>query len=117
MKYCLDCDFVGPPEQFKPGTLQMELVLWLLFLVPGVIYSLWRLSARSERCAKCGNKRIVPMDSPVAQAALRRLSPASSLTRWVCAACGQPIFRGGSFCESCGTRLSRASKGAAFLQN
>jgi hypothetical protein len=117
MKYCLDCGFVGQPEQYKPGTFQMELGLWLLFLVPGVIYSVWRLSARYQRCAKCGNKRIVPTDSPVAQAALRRLSPPSSPHPWVCTACGEPIFRGGSFCERCQPRPGRARKGGAFLQN
>ncbi len=46
MKYCLDCGFVGWPEKYKPGTFPTEIGLWLLLLIPGVIYSLWRLSGR-----------------------------------------------------------------------
>jgi len=46
MKYCLDCGFVERPEPYKPGTFPAEVGLWLLVLVPGVIYSIWRLSGR-----------------------------------------------------------------------
>ncbi len=102
--------------RYIPGTFLMEDGLWSLFLVPGVVYSIWRLAARHRGCAKCGSRRIVPADSPVAQAALRRLSPSSSLSSWVCMACGEPIFRGNSFCERCETRSDRTSKGVALLR-
>lgn len=114
MKYCLDCGFVGQPEQNTPGTFPIEMSLWLFFVVPGVIYSIWRRSARYQGCPKCGNKHIVPTDSSVAQAALARLSPTRSAQSWVCMACGKPIFRGGSFCESCVPRESGAIVETAY---
>jgi uncharacterized membrane protein YqaE (UPF0057 family) len=46
MKYCLHCGFVGVQEQFKPGSTRMEVGLWLLAFVPGVISSIWTLFAR-----------------------------------------------------------------------
>lgn len=152
MRYCLRCDFVGQPEQFRPGrfrvevglwlfflvpgviyfierqsadssglfysigrllarympaTLQMEVALGLLFLLPGLIYSIWRLSARYQGCAHCGSARIVPLDSPSAQAALSRLSPTPSVRSWVCMGCGVQIFSGGWLCASCEAKQAK----------
>jgi hypothetical protein len=108
MKHCLDCGFVGRPEHFKPGSGSTEVVLWLLFLVPGVFYTLWRRSARYHGCARCTSKHIVPIESPVAQAALGRLSPTPSAQSWFCMSCGQPIFGGGRYCPSCTASTSQA---------
>jgi len=117
VKYCLDCGFVGEPEQKTPGTPSMEIALWLFFVIPGIFYSVWRRLTRFKRCARCGNNNIVRADSPVAQAALLRLSPTPSRGLWYCMACGEPIFSGGSFCKKCGIRSSMASGGASRLPN
>jgi hypothetical protein len=47
MRYCLDCSFVGEPKKYRPGTLLREVGLWLLILVPGILYFMWSLSADS----------------------------------------------------------------------
>ncbi len=109
MKYCLDCGYEGHPEQPRPGTTRMEVVLWLCFLVPGLIYSLWRLLARSQSCGRCGSKHIIPADSQIARTAHRSLSPTPSAQSWFCDGCGKPIFSGGRFCSSCGAFASGAS--------
>ncbi len=146
MNYCLDCDSAGTPKGQMPGTFRMEVALWLLFLIPvviflawslavqslggnysvatllerfrpetfhtelgawllfllpGAFYSLWRLSGRYQGCARCGSKRIVPIDSPQAQAGLRKLTPTQGARSWVCMACGKQIFSGGRFCPDC----------------
>lgn len=62
---CRDCGTRSEPVQTTPGSLLIELVLWLCFIVPGLIYSLWRLSARHDACAACGSRKLVPADSPV----------------------------------------------------
>ena len=117
MKYCLDCGFVGKPKQNIPGTLSMEVWLWLFFIIPGIIYSVWRRLARYEGCAMCGNQHIVRADSPAAQSALLKLSPTPSLGLWFCMACGEPIFGEGSLCERCGTHASKGSGEAVRLPN
>jgi hypothetical protein len=95
MRYCLDCGFVGYPKRHTPGTFLMELVLWIFFIIPGVIYSIWRLSGRYSGCAKCGSKRIVLVDSPIARAALNNLGlPSSSGPPRFCTGCGKPIAPG-----------------------
>ena len=107
MKYCPDCGYVGEPEENTPGSLKMEVVLWLLFVVPGLLYSAWRWSARGQACAHCGNTRLVATDSPVARAAFAARSPSKSMQPWACLACGEPIFRGGTLCPKCGTPESK----------
>lgn len=47
------------------GSFIIELALWLLFIIPGLIYSLWRLSSRRDVCHACGAPDLVPVDSPV----------------------------------------------------
>src|ERR1017187_1866942 len=116
MKYCLDCGFVGQPEQNTPGTLSTEVKLWLFLIVPGVFYSVWRRLASYQGCAMCGNQHIVPTHSAVAQTALRRLSPPPALSPWACMECGEPIFGEDSFCERCETRFSKASEEVGLLR-
>ncbi len=116
MKYCLDCGFVGDPKQNTPGTCSLELKLWLFFVIPGIIYSVWRRLARYRGCAKCGNRHLVATDSPIAQDALRRLSPRSVVKPWFCTACGEPIFSGRSYCEGCESRASRASEAVTLVR-
>jgi hypothetical protein len=113
MKHCLDCGFVGLPKQCKPGTFGVEVVLWVLLVVPGVVYTIWRLSSRYEGCAKCGSKRIVPAGENMAQTAIGRMTPTPSAQSWYCEACGQPIFKGGRFCESCAAMVGGTGRGAS----
>lgn len=62
---CAQCGHHGPTRRETPGSILVELVLWLCFLIPGLIYSLWRVSARRSVCAVCGAATLVPENSPV----------------------------------------------------
>lgn len=64
---CKNCGYVGKSKQHTDGNILIELVLWLLFLLPGLIYSIWRLTTRKTVCAKCGSTNIIPVDSPQGQ--------------------------------------------------
>jgi len=68
--YCQVCGSVGKPKKFTPGSLLLEIVLWLLIIVPGVIYSFWRLSSRRKVCSVCRSPNIIPATSPNALRAL-----------------------------------------------
>jgi len=67
--YCTRCGSFGKPTNVANGSFGMELFLWFL-LLPGLIYSLWRLTTRQKVCRFCGGPTI-PEDSPVALAARR----------------------------------------------
>jgi len=73
--YCANCGTVAAPKSKTRGSFLVEVFLWLLFIVPGVIYSLWRLTTRAKVCPKCGAPNMLPMDSPRAKAALTPPTP------------------------------------------
>jgi len=68
---CSTCGTVGKPKSVTKGSTLIELVLWLCLLVPGFIYSLWRLTTRTKACRSCGAENLVPMESPVGKKLLK----------------------------------------------
>lgn len=74
---CTTCGHCGPAAVRTRGSFGIELVLWLFFLVPGLIYSLWRLTTRGKACASCGSSTLVAPDSPVGRRLLAEQAPAA----------------------------------------
>jgi hypothetical protein len=64
---CTQCGYVGKPKRAIKGNGFIEVILWLCFLIPGLIYSIWRSSSRYKVCPKCGNTALIPLDSPRAK--------------------------------------------------
>jgi len=62
---CRDCGTVGKTHDITKGSIAIEIILWLCFLIPGLIYSMWRINSRYEACAVCNSVNLVPLDSPV----------------------------------------------------
>lgn len=65
-KHCMTCGIEAVPTTHTKGSFGLEVVLWLLFIVPGLIYSVWRVSSRQQVCASCGGSALVRIDSPAA---------------------------------------------------
>lgn len=53
MYTCPNCNWKGKPVKETPGSFVIELLLWMLFILPGLLYSLWRLGSRKKVCANC----------------------------------------------------------------
>ncbi len=70
-EYCPSCGTVGVPQFRKSGSTALEVLLWLFFLIPGIIYSIWRTSTKRWVCPKCEQSGMIPLDSPKAKAALK----------------------------------------------
>lgn len=64
---CSQCGYVGKSEGAIKGSIGVEIVLWLCFIIPGLIYSVWRSSSRHNVCPKCKSPSLIPMDTPKAQ--------------------------------------------------
>lgn len=62
---CTHCGTVGVPKTVTKGSFLIEIVLWLCLLVPGFIYSVWRLTTRRKACRVCGSSGMVPLNSPM----------------------------------------------------
>ena len=71
--YCVTCGTTGSPRRNTRGSILIEIVLWLCFIVPGVIYSLWRLTTVGMVCSACSSDQIIPPSSPRATAERQRL--------------------------------------------
>lgn len=65
LSICTSCGFVGSPKKITKGSILVELALWLCLIVPGLIYSLWRVSSRYEACPECRNATMIPTGSPM----------------------------------------------------
>lgn len=65
---CTRCLSEGRPKRVTRGSLWIETILWLTFIVPGLIYSVWRLTTRHDACRACGSDELVPLNSPRARA-------------------------------------------------
>lgn len=61
---CANCGHLGPPRVVTQGSFAIELLLWLCFVIPGLIYSLWRRNTRQDVCAKCLCPNPLPLDTP-----------------------------------------------------
>lgn len=66
-KFCKVCGYVGATKRHMPGSIFIEIILWLCFIIPGLIYTIWRHSASKQVCKSCGSKEIIPTDSPIAK--------------------------------------------------
>lgn len=67
--YCTTCGSEAPAKAVTKGSIGIEVILWLFFLVPGLIYSIWRLTTKHRACKVCGSTAIIPPNSPQALAA------------------------------------------------
>ncbi len=66
--HCMTCGTDAKARLVTRGNMGIELILWLCFLVPGLIYSAWRGSTRYKACSSCGAVNLVPLESPAAVA-------------------------------------------------
>lgn len=62
---CTTCGYRGMPKKFYKGSFLMEIALWLLFLIPGFIYSLWRQVSKFEACPACKKPTMIPVNTPI----------------------------------------------------
>jgi hypothetical protein len=61
---CVDCGTQGKAKRDMKGSILIELFLWCLFLLPGLIYSIWRFTTVGRACRSCGSRNLIALDSP-----------------------------------------------------
>lgn len=64
---CPNCGTRGAPKMRAKGSIGVEIIAWLLFLLPGIIYSLWRLSTKELVCPSCGQPGMIGVSTPKGQ--------------------------------------------------
>ncbi len=61
---CTNCGTAGRPKSKTRGSFIIEIILWLMMIIPGIIYTLWRLTTTEKVCRACGSPNMVPLKSP-----------------------------------------------------
>lgn len=61
---CASCGSRSEGISRTRGSFWIELVLWLCFILPGLIYSIWRLTTKERVCPQCGAPGLVPTNTP-----------------------------------------------------
>jgi flagellar basal body-associated protein FliL len=64
---CTTCGYVGQNEGSIKGNILIELILWCMFLLPGIIYSIYRSSSKQKVCPQCKNPTMIPVTSPIGE--------------------------------------------------
>lgn len=108
-KVCLQCGAVGPAVRCRKGSLSTELFLWCFFIVPGLLYSVWRHASVYYGCSECGAKNVIPINSPVATKFFADAEDASA----PCPKCGKSVRARWQICRNCGMELT--SEGVKYV--
>ncbi len=62
---CTNCNTPSYGTVFHEGSIFIEIILWLAFLIPGLVYSAWRhTSGRKIICPACHQETLIPIHSP-----------------------------------------------------
>ncbi|MEE9499260.1 MAG: hypothetical protein V3V24_07960 [Nitrospinaceae bacterium] len=56
---CMECGCQRDPIDANRGLWVVEIFMWLLYILPGVIYSIWRRVRKHQVCPKCRNPSVV----------------------------------------------------------
>jgi len=74
-KVCSRCGWYGYPKKESDGSWILCIVLWFLFLLPGLIYMAWMFISEKEVCGSCHSRELIAPSSPVGLELLHRHHP------------------------------------------
>lgn len=72
---CASCGTLDATRTNTPGSIFIEIILWIVLIIPGVIYSIWRHMARKKVCAECGGTELLPIGTPRGRELLEQHHP------------------------------------------
>jgi hypothetical protein len=83
--YCAHCKSYSPYARNK-GSGWIEMILYLFYIIPGVIYSIWRRSGNAKVCPVCKQASLISSDSN---------------THVKCPDCAELVLREAKKCKHC----------------
>lgn len=69
---CTQCGSVGQFNKKSPGSWLLMVFLLFCFVLPGILYWIWRVANHKRRCDICDSTSVVPVTSPVGQKLLQQ---------------------------------------------
>jgi len=58
---CPNCKYEGEGKTKTPGFFALELILYLFFVIPGLAYTLWRVTNKKPVCPQCSFEYVVKL--------------------------------------------------------
>jgi DNA-directed RNA polymerase subunit RPC12/RpoP len=106
--YCKSCGSTVLPKTKYKGSLFIEIILWICFIVPGIIYSIWRITTKRKICSKCKSENIIPLNTPEAEKAIAqnyKIPTYGNSSLKKCPFCAEDIKKDAIKCKHCGSSL------------
>ncbi|MFA6518245.1 MAG: hypothetical protein WCV93_01175 [Candidatus Shapirobacteria bacterium] len=60
---CRNCGYIGEADKKVSGSFLVEVLLWCLFILPGIIYSISRYAKKVLICPECEKETLIPTSS------------------------------------------------------
>ena len=61
---CAACGSKTRPRKHCPGSIVIEVAIWIMFLPVGLLYSIWRHTKKIEICRECRSPEIYYAATP-----------------------------------------------------
>lgn len=113
--YCRNCHKCGVSK--PQGTVWITLILLLFYIIPGIIYEIWRNSGMGV-CGACGNSNIIlEKDKPIQQQPIQQQlanpfpnnqQPFENVRQVNCPDCREFIRFDARKCKHCGSFVDNA---------
>lgn len=97
---CNSCGHKTSEPKMK-GNGWIEIILWLCYILPGLIYSIWRRSGIKNICHKCGKDTLIPVaqTNPEDEEVVVQQSVRDEIE---CPWCAETILAKAKLCKHCG---------------
>ena len=99
--YCNACHNFTPNANKKGSTL-IEVVLYLCWIIPGLIYSIWRRNSPPNVCPLCQAASLVPAASAKPAQDSSKLLSRDEVE---CPHCAEKILARANICKHCGKQV------------
>jgi len=58
-------------DRVMPGNGWLTATLLFFFVVPGIVYWVWRHTSKEDRCPLCGRASVIPAESPIGRSLIQ----------------------------------------------
>ena len=99
--YCNSCHNYSANALRKGNTL-IEVVLYLFYIVPGIVYSIWRRNSPPNVCPLCTSANLI--DASLAKE-ISTSSQISNRDEIECPYCAEKILAKAKLCKHCGKSI------------
>jgi DNA-directed RNA polymerase subunit RPC12/RpoP len=83
-------------------------VLWLCYIIPGLIYSIWRRSGAPSVCPTCNKETLIPAALANPEGAKDSVPQAVGRDEVECPWCAERILAKAKICKHCGKEVVSA---------